>query len=227
MEHPYEDSASETATDPAHPGLEVCYLGRQDYLRVWENMQRFTATRDAETADNFWVVEHPPVFTLGQAGKSEHILDPGEIPVVKVDRGGQVTYHGPGQLVVYLLIEMKRYRIGVRQLVSAIENAIIELLARYAIEANARAEAPGVYVDDAKIASLGLKIRKGCSYHGLALNVNPDLEPFTRINPCGHKGLEVTSLAQLGVDVPLWVLAGELSELLYEEILLLQDKAAR
>ena len=218
MQHPYDSADTETAKDPAHPGLEVCYLGRRDYLSVWENMQRFTDARDASTPDNFWVVEHDPVFTLGQAGKLTHVLDPGDIPVIHVDRGGQVTYHGPGQLVVYLLVDLQRRRLGVRQLVSALEQAVIGLLADHGITARARADAPGVYVADAKIASLGLKIRRGCSYHGLALNVDMDLTPFERINPCGHEGLAITQLKDLGVDMPLWVLAGELCERLYDEI---------
>ena len=158
------------------------------------------------------------MFTLGQAGKPIHVLDPGDIPVIHVDRGGQVTYHGPGQLVVYLLIDLQRRRLGVRQLVSALEQAVIGLLAAHGITARARADAPGVYVGDAKIASLGLKIRRGRSYHGLALNVDMDLTPFDRINPCGHEGLAVTQLKDLGVDTPLWVLAGELCERLYDEI---------
>ena len=218
MQHPYDSAGTETAQDPAHPGLEVCYLGHRDYLSVWENMRRFTDTRDASTPDNFWVVEHDPVFTLGQAGKLAHVLDPGDIPVIHVDRGGQVTYHGPGQLVVYLLVDLQRRRLGVRQLVSALEQAVIGLLAAHGITARARADAPGVYVADAKIASLGLKIRRGCSYHGLALNVDMDLTPFKRINPCGHEGLAVTQLKDLGIDTPLWVLAGELCERLYDEI---------
>ncbi len=218
MQHPYDSADAETAEDPAHPGLEVCYLGRRDYRSVWENMQRFTDARDASTPDNFWVVEHDPVFTLGQAGKPIHVLDPGDIPVIHVDRGGQVTYHGPGQLVVYLLVDLQRRRLGVRRLVSALEQAVIGLLAAHGITARARADAPGVYVGDAKIASLGLKIRRGRSYHGLALNVDMDLTPFDRINPCGHEGLAVTQLKDLGVDTPLWVLAGELCERLYDEI---------
>lgn len=204
---------------PSQPtDLEVHFLGRRDYRDVWEKMQDFTDRRSQQTPDNFWVVEHPPVFTLGQAGKTEHLLAPGDIPIIKVDRGGQVTYHGPGQLVVYVLIDLKRHQLGVRQLVSALEHAIIGLLASHRIEATRRDDAPGVYVDGAKIASLGLKIRKGCSYHGLALNVAMDLEPFSRINPCGYEGLAVTQLRDLGVHTPMWEIAGELCERLYEEI---------
>ncbi len=200
------------------PDLEVHFLGRRDYRDVWEKMQDFTDRRSQQTPDNLWVVEHPPVFTLGQAGKTEHLLAPGDIPIIKVDRGGQVTYHGPGQLVIYVLIDLKRHQLGVRQLVSALEHAIIGLLASHGIEATRRDDAPGVYVDGAKIASLGLKIRKGCSYHGLALNVDMDLEPFSRINPCGYEGLAVTQLRDLGVYTPMWEIAGELCERLYEEI---------
>lgn len=210
-----EDTGEASGDDP---NLEVHYLGRRDYQDVWEKMQDFTDRRSEETADNFWVVEHPPVFTLGQAGKMAHVLDPGDIPLIQVDRGGQVTYHGPGQLVIYILINLKRYRLGVRQLVDALEHAIVRLLASYDIEANRRKDAPGVYVGNAKIASLGLKIRKGCSYHGLALNVDMDLEPFKRINPCGYKGLAITQLKDFGVDTPLWEIAGALCELLYDEI---------
>jgi lipoyl(octanoyl) transferase len=198
--------------------MEVHYLGQRDYESVWHKMQDFTDARSANSPDQLWVVEHPPVFTLGQAGKPEHLLDPGDIPVVDVDRGGQVTYHGPGQLVIYVLINLKRYGLGVRQLVSALENAVIQLLDHLGIKASARSDAPGVYVDGAKIASLGLKIRKGCSYHGLALNVDMDLEPFSRINPCGFPGLEVTRLRDHGVTLSSWELAGELCELLHDEI---------
>jgi len=174
----------------------VTDLGHDAYVPVWRAMQQFTSRRSVETADELWVVEHPPVYTLGMNGKREHILDAGDIPVVQSDRGGQVTYHGPGQVVIYLLIDLKRRQLGARGLVSAIENAIIALLAHYGIAARARARrhAPGVYVEGKKIAALGLRIRRGCSYHGLALNVDMDLAPFARINPCGYAGLEVTQL---------------------------------
>ncbi len=218
MPHPYDDTATERADDPAHPGLEVCYLGRRDYEAVWRDMQRFTADRDDDTPDNFWAVEHPPIYTLGQAARPEHLLDPGDIPVLRVDRGGQVTYHGPGQLVIYTLVDLQRRRLGVRQLVEALENGVIGLLAHHGIEARGRRDAPGVYVGEAKIAALGLKISRGRSYHGLALNVNMDLEPFGRIDPCGHPGLAVTRLRDLGIDIPLWELAGELCERLHREI---------
>jgi len=161
-------------------------------------MQTYTDTRDSDSQDELWVVEHPPVFTQGQAGKSEHILNPGEIPVIQVDRGGQVTYHGPGQLVVYPLIDIKRNKMGVRQLVNNIEQSIVDMLAQYDVEAYAKADAPGVYVQERKVASLGLRIRKGCSFHGLALNVDMDLAPFQRINPCGYAGLEMVQCKALG-----------------------------
>ena len=172
-------------------------LGQVDYEPTWHAMQRFTDSRAADTPDEIWLLEHPPVFTQGQAGKAEHVLFPGDIPVVQVDRGGQVTYHGPGQLVAYLLLEIRRRELGVRDLVSSIEQALIDLLAGYGVHANARSDAPGVYVDGAKIASLGLRIRHGCSFHGLSLNIDMDLAPFRRINPCGHAGLPITQLCDL------------------------------
>lgn len=169
-------------------------LGLLPYEPVWQAMRRFTDTRGPQTGDEVWLVEHPPVFTQGQAGKAEHLLLPGDIPVVQVDRGGQVTYHGPGQLVAYLLLDVRRLGFGVRDLVSRIERCLIDLLASYDVEAAAKPDAPGVYVDGAKIASLGLRIRNGCSFHGLALNVDMDLAPFRRINPCGYAGLAMTQL---------------------------------
>ncbi|MFT6915684.1 MAG: lipoyl(octanoyl) transferase [Motiliproteus sp.] len=182
--------------------LMIRQLGRQAYLPVLEAMQHFTDTRDAASSDEIWLVEHDPVFTQGQAGKPEHLLAPGDIPVVRVDRGGQVTYHGPGQLVVYLLLDLRRLKIGVRELVTLMEQALVELLAGYGIESYPKADAPGVYVKqhsqgDAKIASLGLRVRRGCSFHGLALNVDMDLSPFLRINPCGYAGLSMTQLITL------------------------------
>ena len=185
--------------------LIIRQLGEVEYLPAWHAMQRFTETRSAGTADEIWLLQHPPVFTQGQAGRAEHILDAGDIPVVQVDRGGQVTYHGPGQLVAYLLIDLRRRRLGVRQLVTIIEQAVVQLLADYAVAASPRNDAPGVYVDlenglsGAKIAQLGLRVRRGCSFHGLSLNVAMDTRPFQRINPCGHAGLAVTTLAQQGV----------------------------
>src|SRR5450755_2632074 len=170
-------------------------LGLQPYEPVWRDMQRFTNERDEHTRDEIWFVEHPPVFTLGMNGRREHLLAPGDIPVLQIDRGGQVTYHGPGQLVVYPLIDIRRLRLGVRQLVIALERAVIDMAAGLGITAICRRDAPGVYVDGAKLASVGLRIRRGASYHGLALNVSLDLKPFERINVCGHRGLAVTRLA--------------------------------
>ncbi len=172
-------------------------LGVREYVPVWKEMQEFTLNRGENTPDEFWFVEHPAVFTQGQVGKAEHLLMPGDIPVVQVDRGGQVTYHGPGQQVVYFLIDLKRKKLGVRQLVTSIENIVIKLLENYKIDASARPDAPGVYVEGKKICSLGLKIKRGCSFHGLALNVKMDLEPFSRINPCGFKGLQITQVSSL------------------------------
>ena len=176
-------------------------LGLQPYDQVWRYMQTFTDQRTASTPDEMWSLQHPPVYTLGKNGKTEHILDPGDIPVIKTDRGGQVTYHGPGQLVVYTLLDLSRMKMGVRALVTRIENSVIELLAEFDVHANARRDAPGVYVEDRKIAALGLRVRKGCSYHGLAFNVRMDLGPYSRINPCGYQGLEVTQLSDLA-NVP-------------------------
>jgi lipoyl(octanoyl) transferase len=176
-------------------------LGRVDYQPTFLAMQEFTATRTAETPDELWIVEHPPVFTLGQAGKPEHVLGDIGIPVVKIDRGGQVTYHGPGQVVIYLLLDLSRLKIKVRELVTAIEQAIIDFLAAQGVAAERRAGAPGVYVGEAKIAALGLKIKSGCSYHGLSLNVDMDLSPFTAINPCGYAGLKVTQTRDLGIPL--------------------------
>jgi len=169
-------------------------LGLREYEPVWHQMQDFTDRRTPDTPDEIWLLQHPPVFTLGQAGRREHLLDPGEIPLLQVDRGGQITYHGPGQLILYLLVDLRRRRLGVRQLVSLMEQAVIGLLGSYGIQAEARPDAPGVYVAARKIASLGLRVRRGCSYHGLSLNVNMDLAPFRRIDPCGYPGLEVTQL---------------------------------
>lgn len=183
------------------PEVEILQLGSEEYTPVFHRMREFTNSRDGETADQLWVVEHPPVFTQGQAGKPEHLLGTGDIPVVQSDRGGQVTYHGPGQVVIYLLIDVKRRKMGIRPLVSLIENSIIQYLADLGIEAHARPDAPGVYVGEAKIAALGLRVRRGCSYHGLSFNVAPDLTAFDRINPCGYAGMPVASLQQMGIDV--------------------------
>jgi len=175
--------------------LLVRQLGQRDWQPISDAMHHFTDQRDSVSADEIWLVEHPPVFTQGQAGKAEHLLMPGDIPVVQSDRGGQVTYHGPGQQVMYVLIDVKRRKMGVRELVTALEDTVIATLADYGISARARADAPGVYVGDDKICSLGLRIRKGCSFHGLALNIAMDLAPFLRINPCGYAGMQMTQLS--------------------------------
>lgn len=190
--------------------ITIRTLGQQDYQTCWQAMQEFTNRRDETTPDEIWVVEHPPVYTLGQNGKPEHLLHPGEIPVIKVDRGGQVTYHGPGQIVVYPLIDLKRRKLNVRDIVTLLEKSVIELLQQHGITATAKCEAPGVYVDNKKIASIGLRIRRGCSFHGLAFNVAMDLEPFSRINPCGFKGLEMTQLSTFDPAVNVVTIAEEL-----------------
>ncbi|TAN46381.1 MAG: lipoyl(octanoyl) transferase LipB [Methylococcaceae bacterium] len=176
------------------------HLGRREYADTWQAMREFTQTRGEQTPDEIWIVEHPPVFTLGVAGRPEHVLNAGQIPVVISDRGGQVTYHGPGQLVLYTLLDMRRLNIGVKALVHALQLATITVLAQYGITAGTQTDAPGVYVDAAKIAALGLRVRQGCCYHGLSLNVNMDLTPFQRIDPCGYPGLAVTQLADFGVS---------------------------
>lgn len=178
--------------------LIIRELGVQDYTTVWQAMQQFTDERNSHTTDELWMLEHYPVFTQGQAGKAEHLLFPGDIPVVQVDRGGQVTYHGPGQLMVYVLLDLKRRNMGVRQLVTLLEQVLVQLLSSYGINAYAKPDAPGVYVDEGKIASLGLRVRKGCTFHGLALNVDMDLSPFLRINPCGYAGLQMIQSKDLG-----------------------------
>lgn len=178
--------------------LKVRHLGRQPYQATWKAMSAFTDNRTADTADELWLLEHDPVFTQGQAGKAEHVLAPGEIPVVQVDRGGQVTYHGPGQIVAYPMIDLRRVGVGVRELVHRIEQSLIDTLAHWDIHAERLEGAPGVYVGAAKVAALGLRVRRGCSFHGLAFNVNMDLEPYGRINPCGYKGLAVTQVVDLG-----------------------------
>jgi lipoyl(octanoyl) transferase len=191
--------------------LIVRWLGLRDYSPTWQAMRAFTDGRGADTADELWLLEHPPVFTLGQAGRAEHVLDPGEIPVLKVDRGGQVTYHGPGQLIAYLLLDLRRAGIGIKRLVHLLEQAVVDLLTEYGIAAARRANAPGVYVAGAKIASLGLRVRNGCSFHGLALNVALDLAPFSRIDPCGHPGLTVTRLVDLDGPTDLARIGTELA----------------
>jgi lipoyl(octanoyl) transferase len=182
--------------------INIRWLGRQqEYASCWQAMQDFTNQRTPETMDEIWLLEHAPVFTQGQNGKPEHLLNPREIPVVQTDRGGQVTYHGPGQLMIYTLIDLRRKQLNVRELVTKLEQSIVDLLAEYKISAAAKREAPGVYVQGKKIASIGLRIRRGCSYHGIAFNIAMDLEPFSRINPCGFKSLEMTQFAALnGLD---------------------------
>lgn len=179
--------------------LRVRHLGLCDYSETLAQMQSFTEARGPATPDELWLLEHPPIFTLGQAGRSEHVIAAGDIPVVNSDRGGQVTYHGPGQLVLYALLDLRRLRLGVRSLVAGLERSVIDVLLPRGIEAQTKKGAPGVYVRDRKLAALGLRVRKGCCYHGLAINVRMDLSPFGRIEPCGYKGLEVTQLADLGI----------------------------
>ena len=186
------------ATETTAGNCVVRDLGRRAYEPVWRAMQSLTDARDEATPDELWLVEHDPVFTLGQAGKPEHVLLPGDIPVLQVDRGGQVTYHGPGQLVAYPLLDLRRLRIGVRDYVCRIEQAVIDTLADWNIEGRRRDGAPGVYVDGAKVAALGIRVRRGCTFHGLAFNIGMDLEPFSRINPCGFAGLEVVAMRDLG-----------------------------
>ena len=214
------DNCGPTFINMNSPDLKWRHLGLAEYLPTWRAMQTFTAARDAETPDEIWLLQHPPVYTLGLAGKPEHLLraDTG-IPLIKVDRGGQITYHGPGQLVAYLLLDMKRRKIGVRALVRKMEAIVIDLLGSYGIAARHRADAPGVYVSDAtnggteaKIAALGLRIKKGCCYHGLAFNIDMDLTPFQAINPCGYAGMAVTQLRALGVDDTLETVTEKLSQ---------------
>ena len=183
--------------------LLVRHLGLKPYVPVWRAMQQFTDQRSDATPSEIWLVEHPPVFTQGQAGKAEHVIEPGDIPVIQTDRGGQVTYHGPGQLVVYLLLELKETGKGIRGLVSAMEDAVVALLSAHGVQARARRDAPGVYVAGDKVAALGLRVRRGYTYHGLALNVAMDLQPFSRINPCGYPDQGVTQLQDLGIELTL------------------------
>jgi lipoyl(octanoyl) transferase len=188
------EQAAGSSLDRGRP-LHLRQLGLADYEPVWRAMQDFTDRRDDNTPDELWLVQHPPVFTQGQAGKAEHVLAPGDIPVIQVDRGGQVTYHGPGQIVAYPLLDIRRSGLGVRELVNRIEEAIIQVLHQYGVEGVRRAGAPGIYVNDEKIASLGLRVRRGRTFHGLSFNIDMDLEPFQRINPCGFEGLQVTQLS--------------------------------
>lgn len=200
------------------PVIEVRSLGRQEFEPTWRAMQRFTEERDADTPDEIWFTEHPPVFTLGLNASRAHVLAPGDIPVVQIDRGGQVTYHGPGQLMVYPLMDLKRAGFHVRGLVTALERSVVDLARELGLEAAGRPEAPGVYVEGRKVASIGLRIRRGASYHGMALNVDVDLEPFSRINPCGFQGLEMTDLARLGVGDDLASVAAKLEVHLVQQL---------
>lgn len=200
------------------PGLILRALGEQPYPETWEAMKAFTADRGPGTTDELWFLEHPRVYTQGQAGKAEHILAPGDIPVIQVDRGGQVTYHGPGQLVVYLLLDLTRRKLGVRSLVDNIEQAIVQCLDGLGIQASPRPDAPGVYVGEAKIASLGLRVRRGCSFHGLALNVDMDMEPFSRINPCGYAGLPMCQVSDYAPAANIQDVTERLSQALLDKL---------
>ena len=198
--------------------MEIRHLGRVEYEPTWQAMQAFTASRTADTPDELWIVEHPPVYTLGQAGKPEHVLHDNGIPIVKIDRGGQVTYHGPGQVVIYLLLDLGRLKIKVRELVTAIEQGVIDFLASHGVSAERRSGAPGVYVGPAKIAALGLKIKNGCSYHGLSLNVDMDLTPFTAINPCGYAGLQVVQTKDLNIPLTATQAGEQLPQFLQRQL---------
>ena len=200
------------------PALTIKHLGIADYETTWQAMQTFTSRRNAETNDEIWLLQHPPVYTQGLAGKPEHLLTTSSIPVVKTDRGGQITYHGPGQIVAYVLFDLKRKGIGVKELVKRIEQSIIDVLAEFEIHAERKIGAPGVYVHGAKIAALGLRVKKGCSFHGLALNVAMDLTPYDAINPCGYAGLQVTDLASLGVRVSINDVMAALSQQLVTQL---------
>ena len=215
---PDDSGNPETGRNRHLSAFLIRQLGTLDYETIYKRMQSFTAARDNDTADEIWLVQHPPVYTLGLGAREGHVHDPGDIPVVKTDRGGQVTYHGPGQLVAYILIDLKRRGYGVRSLVSRIEQALIETIVDYGLLAMRRRGAPGVYVNDAKIAALGLRVKNGCSYHGLALNVEMDLEPFGRIDPCGYPGMAVTQLRELGVTASIPDVAARLVTHLAEQL---------
>ena len=195
-------------------------LGQQDYQTTWQAMQAFTSSRNNDSEDQIWIVEHPPVFTLGRNGKKEHILHQTDIPIINTDRGGQVTYHGPGQLVIYILLDLHRLNLGIRQLVTLIEDSLIQLLGKYAIKAYSEPKAPGVYVDGSKIAALGLRVSKGRTTHGLSLNVDMDLSPFEAINPCGYKGLTITQCRDVGINEPIPKLAEQLIQIFNQKLLL-------
>lgn len=202
--------------------LVIRHLGQVDYATAWHDMQSFTNSRDHNTPDELWFLEHPPVFTLGRNGKQEHLHNTGKIPVINTDRGGQVTYHGPGQLIAYPLLNINRRQLGVQSLVQILEQAVIELCTDYRIDAHRREKAPGVYVDDHKLAALGLRIRKGCSFHGLSLNIDMDLTPFSMIDPCGYAGMEVTQLRDLGVKESMKTITDQFQNHL-EHLLKMQD----
>ncbi len=204
-------AADDPALIPHSPSLITRYLGLTDYLPIWHAMQAFTAQRDPDTPDQLWLLQHPPVYTQGQAGKPEHLLRSSTIPVIKIDRGGQITYHGPGQIIVYTLLDLRRRGIGVKELVQRLEQAAIDLLADLGVAAQRHDHAPGVYVDGAKIAALGLRIKNGGCYHGLAFNVDMDLAPFHDINPCGYPGLRVTQAKDCGIELAIEVLQEKLA----------------
>lgn len=210
-------SSSENANPTINEPI-VRQLGLRDYETVWREMQHFTDTRTADTSDEIWLLEHPPVFTLGLNGKTEHVLNPGDIPVVNCDRGGQVTYHGPGQLIAYLLLDLRRREFGVKTLVHKIEQAIIDLLQESGINGQRREGAPGIYVDEKKIAALGLRVRRGCCYHGLSLNIDMDLEPFSRINPCGFEGLPIDQLRHHTPELDLQIIGASLIKHLNQQL---------
>ncbi len=210
-------SKSPTPT-PSPTPLQVRHLGLCEYEPIWRRMQQFTQERTAQTPDELWLLQHPPVFTQGLNGAPEHLLGAGDIPVVDIDRGGQVTYHGPGQLVVYPLIDLRRHKLGIRALVTALEQSVIAALAGWDILAQTWPRAPGVYVGDSKVASVGLRVRRGCSYHGLAFNVDMDLEPFSRINPCGFRGLKVTQVKDLGGPGDIAIVANALQAQLLSQL---------
>jgi len=201
-----------------HPRLHVRDFGAQEYQIIWQRMQDFTRHRDEHSVDWLWLVEHPPVFTQGRAGKPEHVLAPGNIPIIKTDRGGQVTFHGPGQIVLYVLIDIRRRKLGIKTVVAAIEQAVIKTLADLKIAAELKTGAPGVYVQGRKIASLGLRVTQGCTYHGVSLNFNMDLEPFSRINPCGYQGLEVTQVSELNPQAEQKEIEHKLCDYLAQEL---------
>ena len=200
--------------------LTIRNLGLQDYDITWQAMQRFTHERTTDTNDELWIVEHPSIYTLGLSGKREHLLTIGNIPVINSDRGGQVTYHGPGQIIIYVLLDIKRLNLGIRQLVNILEQSMISVLAQHEISGLSRIDAPGVYVNDQKIGSIGLRIKKNCSYHGLSLNNNMDLRPFDHINTCGYSGLKVTQLSDLGVTVSSKELADSVTQAITAALLL-------